>query len=110
PDVPVWRDGDQQHERGWLGRPLLASLDSLKRRAPSIPWKLRIYWTPQFLHGSFGVKKRQHHPLRDRILKNRYAPLQNAVRGQARLSRSPREGLRIPRLASQERTPLRNLR
>ena len=52
PDVPVWRDGDRRDERGWLVDPLTVSLDSLKRRSPSGPWKLRLFRPPQFQHGS----------------------------------------------------------
>jgi len=39
-------------ERGWLLDPLTVSLDSLKNRSPSGPWKLPLYRPPQFLHGS----------------------------------------------------------
>src|SRR5271157_1638458 len=41
------------HARERIARwPITASLDSLKSRSPGGLWKFRVYWPPQFLHGS----------------------------------------------------------
>jgi hypothetical protein len=53
PDVPVWRDGDQHPERGWLAPALGGTLTQPKNRPTAARWNVYPVSSLNLLHGGF---------------------------------------------------------